>query len=540
MSPRPFADSPASALYESTPLLVFGGAAILLAAFLYTRAQNASKRGPLPPSPKGAIPIFGHMFMLPKSRPWVKMEEWTRELGPIYTLKLGSQTVVVVGRAPVAMDLLDKRSAIYSSRPRLIMTSDLVSRGLRMTFMQYGDLWRRQRKLLHSLTSPKASSSYEPIQSMESAQLVRDMIQKPKMFWGHCQRSLIVRKIFCGLRRYAGSTIMQVAFNKRAPTHDDHAITEMRKINERMTKTAVAGRYIVDSLPFLNVLPKPLAPWKQEADTLFEETLSLFKSHYDGVNNEVKEGRDVHCFATEILRLRSQYDLSETEAIFLAGAMYGAGSDTTADGISTFILMMVAHPHVLAKAQEELDRVIGHERLPEFSDQDDLVYCQAVVRECLRFRTIIAGGLGHRSTEDDVYNGYFIPKGTTVLANHWAIHLDPEVYPEPNVFNPDRFIVDDKLVGTKYAERGHHAYGFGRRICPGMHIADRSLFIVFTRMMWACKIEHEVDEHGVPIPVDIDRFSEGFSSHPLPFQCKISSRGKWAEEAIELAVQQQP
>lgn len=107
---------------------------------------------------------------------------------PIYTLKLGRQTMLVLGRAPVALALLDKRSATYSSRPRMVMTSELASRGLRMTFMAYGDLWRRERKILHQLTSPKAASGYEGIQEMESAQLVRDMLSNPEGFWGHCQR----------------------------------------------------------------------------------------------------------------------------------------------------------------------------------------------------------------------------------------------------------------------------------------------------------------------------------------------------------------
>jgi len=105
----------------------------------------------------------------------------------MFTLKMGRNTMIVLGRAQPAIDLLDKRSNIYSSRARLIMTSELVSRGLRMTFMPYGDLWRRERRLLHQLTSPASAASYEEIQEMESAQLARDMLDKPKEYWGHCQ-----------------------------------------------------------------------------------------------------------------------------------------------------------------------------------------------------------------------------------------------------------------------------------------------------------------------------------------------------------------
>lgn len=221
-------------------------------------------------------------------------------------------------------------------------------------------------------------------------------------------------------------------------------------------------------MPFLNWIPEALAPFKQEAHAIFDETLSLFKSHVDDVRSlvsalgdpvsdslfpvaaQVREavagGDDAHCFTKYILQQQESYQLSDNEATFLAGAMFGAGSDTTADGISTFIMTMVTHPEIQKTAQEELDRVVGRDRLPNFADQPDLVYIGAIVREMMRWRTIIAGGLAHCSTEDDTYNGarvrclmrvhsreadgarppgYFIPKGTVVLANHWAIHMDP-------------------------------------------------------------------------------------------------------------------
>ena len=135
-------------------------------------------------------------------------------------------------------------------------------------------------------------------------------------------------------------------------------------------------------------------------------------------------------------------------------------------------------------------------------------------------------------------SSYSIPKGSTVLANHWSIHMDPEVYPNPEAFDPDRFIKNGKLVGTQYSEKGHHGYGFGRRICPGyvdrmrtelelirpnsLHIADRSLFIVFTRIMWGFNIKNKLDANGKPITLDVDAFSEGFSSHPLTVSLRTS------------------
>lgn len=129
----------------------------------------------------------------------------------------------------------------------------------------------------------------------------------------------------------------------------------------------------------------------------------------DQVREAVAGGDDAHCFTKYILQQQETYQLSDNEATFLAGAMFGTGSDTTADGISTFLMTMVTHPEVQKKAQEELDRVVGRDRLPNFADQPDLVYIGAIVREMMRWRTIIAGGLAHCSTEDDEYNGAPVP-----------------------------------------------------------------------------------------------------------------------------------
>lgn len=147
-------------------------------------------------------------------------------------------------------------------------------------------------------------------------------------------------------------------------------------------------------------------------------------------------------------------------------------------------------------------------------------------------------GLPHTCTEDDVYEGYHIPRGASVLANHWALHFDPAVYPSPHQFLPSRFI-DEKgnLIGTRYSERGHHGFGFGRRICPGMHIAERTLFITFTRIMWAFDVKKPTDPTtGSEVDVDVDDFTGGFSSHPRHLETVIVPRGDWVKPVIEGAV----
>jgi cytochrome P450 len=131
---------------------------------------------------------------------------------------------------------------------------------------------------------------------------------------------------------------------------------------------------------------------------------------------------------------------------------------------------VVKHPQAVRKAQEELDRAVGRDRLPGFADQPELPYLRALVAEVQRWRPIIAGGLAHATTEDDVYEGYFIPKGTTVIPNAWAIHQDPALYPEPELFKPERFLdKQNNFVGVPGADRGH----FGTCSCLLAPFLDR-------------------------------------------------------------------
>ena len=126
---------------------------------------------------------------------------------------------------------------------------------------------------------------------------------------------------------------------------------------------------------------------------------------------------------------------------------------------------MVLHPTEQKKAQAELDAVVGTDRLPEFSDEDSLPYVTAVLKETLRWLPVAPQAIAHCTNADDEYNGYFIPKGTTVIGNSWAILHDEERYPEPFKYVPERFLKDGK-INPQVLDPEVAAFGFGRRFVP--------------------------------------------------------------------------
>lgn len=169
---------------------------------------------------------------------------------------------------------------------------------------------------------------------------------------------------------------------------------------------------------------------------------------------------------------------------------------------------MIAHPEAQKRAQDELDVVVGRSRPPTFADAPNLPYIQALVKESLRWRPVLPMGIPHRTTEDDWYEGMFIPKGTICLANQWQCNLDPASHgDDASKFNPERFLDEHGMLipgPVETHDDGHCTYGFGRRACVGKHAANDSLFISIAAVLWAMSLECPRDESGKEVPLDTD------------------------------------
>lgn len=148
------------------------------------------------------------------------------------------------------------------------------------------------------------------------------------------------------------------------------------------------------------------------------------------------------------------------------------------------------NPSVCIKAQKEIDRVVGSDRLPTFEDMKDLPYLEALIMEIQRWRGPAPQAVPHCVTEADVYKGkYYIPAGAIVFGNSYGISRDPKVFDRPEEFRPERYEAGkERDIIMQALGKGHTGFGHGRRICPGMHMAERSLFINLAYLFWAFDI----------------------------------------------------
>ncbi|KAF8263061.1 cytochrome P450 [Lactarius quietus] len=204
--------------------------------------------------------------------------------------------------------------------------------------------------------------------------------------------------------------------------------------------------------------------------------------------------------------------------------MYFGGADTTASALQTFILAMTLFPEAQRKAQAEIDQVVGSSRLPDFEDQDALPYVQAVLKEVLRWHPVIPLGSVHSAMVSDVYKGYYIPAGTIIIPNIWyasfkAMMHDPEVFPDPERFLPERWLsLDAPAFPTQ-------AFGFGGRRCPGRYFARPSVWLNIVGILATFDISL-TDE----IPEQV--YSSGVVSYVKPFRCNIKPRSATAASLV--------
>ncbi|KAL4068367.1 cytochrome P450 [Scleroderma yunnanense] len=196
----------------------------------------------------------------------------------------------------------------------------------------------------------------------------------------------------------------------------------------------------------------------------------------------------------------------------------------------SMFLAMTLFPEVQKKAQAEIDAIVGLDRLPTLSDRQCLPYMEALLKEIYRWHVVSRLGVAHRTSEDDIHDGYYIPKGSLVVANMWFMLRDPRSFSGPMEFRPERFLVCE----GKQPEQDPRTicFGFGRRICPGLQLADASVWLL-TAMTLAVFDITKALENGVEITPEVDHSSSQGVSHPKPFKCSIQPRSAKTLELIQ-------
>ncbi|KAH9478540.1 Cytochrome P450 monooxygenase [Psilocybe cubensis] len=469
-----------------------------------------------PPGPMG-IPFFGNLFQLSKQG----LNQWGHIYGDMAYLKVFGQGILLINSHTAAIDLLHRRSTIYSDRPSFVVINALT-RGLFLGVLSYGDVWRKFRRGGHESMSKGAMGRYHKLQEREALIFTENLLKDSSDWHQEVSRMTI-------------SMLLSTVYDLPATiSKDDPIIAKFNRFDNLLIEAAFPGNYLVEFFHWIKFLPSFIVPWKKRMADGYVEFSAFFEKLWNDTAKQVDAGEEKPGIAGYILRERQKLGFTEAQAAWLP-ATYANGSASITEVMLWFFLAMVAFPEQQKRCQDELDAVVGRSRMPTASDAENLPYMKALVKEVLRWRPVSPLGTQHVVKQDDWYEGRFIPKGTMCFANIWLMNRDKTVYGEDaDEFNPGRFLDKDgnfvDIVGkTKdgYLEsEGHVAYGFGARICPGRYYANEALLIVFSRLLWAATIKPGINASTgkSTIPDLRETVGAGITMRPPNFDIMVQRR----------------
>ncbi|KAH7106330.1 cytochrome P450 [Auriculariales sp. MPI-PUGE-AT-0066] len=462
------------------------------------------------------IPIFGNMHHFPKEFAQYKFTEWAQQYGEIFSLKMAGETTIVLTSIESVRELMDRRSATTVDRPSNFVADRTTSlAGLNMAYARYGESWRCMRRSTHTILTSQSSTEHLHIQEAEAAQLLYDILNEPEKFHSH-------------IRRSCSSVLLSALFGRRAPRCESPEAEDFFQVQNLWYDALKPGAHsTLDLLPVLANIPEWWSPWKSLSRKIKHLQHRLYSGFFDECEHRVQTGKGTGCFAEQVIERREELGLSREQASHLGGVLLEGGSDTTSSYLQTLVLAMVAYPEVQHKAQAELDSVVGHDRAPAIEDLAALPYIQALIKEIHRWRPV-QPLLPHGTLSDEHYKGYLIPKDATIYINNWGIFHDEKVFENAESFLPERFLKNVHGVrdGVNTRDfRPHLEFGYGRRVCPGIHIANNSISLNVMKLLWAFSFTPYVNaDTGEAEAPDIWNYTKGLHTCPKPFNCKIMPR----------------
>ncbi|KAG6837602.1 hypothetical protein H0H93_006123 [Arthromyces matolae] len=451
------------------------------AIFVAWRAKVAlSGRQKLPPGPP-ADPIIGHMRLFPPEGQDLWFYELGKTYGDVIQLRILGQSMIILNSVEAAVDLLDKRSSIYSDRPDLPVF-ELLGIGDTLVFEKYGKDFREQRRMVQQYFTTAKQAEHRPIQTREARVLAQNLLNAPENWYN-------------SLVRFTTAVVIQIGYGHQITNDDDPYLKIAEECCQIAKEIGPPGATPVDLFPILRHFPSwfPGTHYATFARKSYAAYRQLREYPYHQMTEKISKGTARPSF---LLTQMENLDQNAPEAQHKINMMQAASTILYVAGADT------------EKAQEEIESVIGSDRLPEFHDRASLPYLECLVQETLRWNHTAPTGIPHRVMEDDIYRDMLIPKGSVVISNVRAMTLDESVYQDPRSFNPSRYLPAPVGRGEPFST-SH--FGFGRRICPGRHLADDSLWIAIATSLATVKFLKPLDDHGNEITPDATPTAFGVS-----------------------------
>ncbi|GMH29646.1 hypothetical protein Nepgr_031489 [Nepenthes gracilis] len=459
---------------------------VYLCCVIWSRRSNPKRQ---PPVPAGSWPLIGHLHVLASSPlPHIALANLADKYGPIFQIKFGVHPVLVVSSWELAEECLAKNDKDFVNRPRTLAVEQLAYNSAMFGFSPYGPYWRELRKIVTvNLLSNHKLEQLKHVKIFEVRTAVKTLHDK----WRQTSQDVTSDGILVELKQWIGNINLNAIVRLVA----GKALSEFYKSEEHNRCQIAIRKFfeffgtftISDALPFLRWLDiggyeKNMMRTAKQLDSILQGWLEEHKRFH---SSEKENGQ--HDFIDTMLDIPhiAQEKLSSFES---NTTMILGRTDTTTTTLTWALSLLLNNRHVLKKALDELDAIVGKERLVNDSDMENLVYLQAIIKETMRLYP--AGPLsGPREAINDCnISGYHVQAGTRLFVNIHKIHRDPRVWPDPYEFRPERFLTTHKHVDVRGQNFELIPFGSGRRICPGISFSFQIMPFTLATLLQAFEI----------------------------------------------------
>ncbi|XP_069890699.1 cytochrome P450 2C19-like isoform X1 [Dipodomys merriami] len=481
-------------------VLVLGLSCLLL--FSIWR-QNSGRRK-LPPGPT-PFPIIGNILQIDIKDITKSLTKFSKVYGPVFTLYLGLQPTVVLHGYEAVKEALIDHGEEFSGRGRLPL-AEKTNRGLGIVFSN-GHRWREMRRFslmtLRNLGMGKRSIE-ERVQ--EEACCLVEELRKTK--GSPCDPTFILGCAPCNV-------ICSIVFQNRFDYKDQNFLNLMEKLNDNVKIGSSPWMQIYNLFPdLIDCLPGSHKTLLKNFDDINSYILKKINDHEESL--DVNNPRDlIDCFLIKKKQEQENHkessEFTNENLTMVASDLFGAGTETTSTTLRYSLLLLLKHPHVIAKVKEEIDHVIGRHRSPCMQDRSQMPYTDAVLHEIQRYIDLVPMNVPHAVTHDIKFRDYIIPKGTTILTSLTSVLHDPKEFPNPDKFDPGHFLDES---GNFKKSNYFMPFSAGKRICVGEGLARMELFLFLTTILQNFNLKPLMD----PRDLDTTPVLNGFASLPPAYK----------------------
>ncbi|KAL2846890.1 cytochrome P450 [Aspergillus pseudoustus] len=451
------------------------GAAVVITLFLYVAINEfvrAKQRLPNFDGPRG-LPLIGNLHQIRRNA-GEQYRKWSAEYGPVYQVQLGNVPVLIVNTAAAAKAIFAQNSQAVSSRPEFYTFHKVLSNtaGTTIGTSPYSDSLKRRRKGVASALNRPAVQTYVPHLDIETKDFCKELLD-----YGHAGTVHIDPLPM--IQRFSLSLSLSLNWGTRIDSHEDPLFREITHVEEQVSRFRSTTGNLQDYVPILRLSPFNSSSRKARNIRRRRDVYLAQLNHE--LDERIANGTHKPCIQANVI-LNKETAITKAELTSISLTMLNAGLDTLTAVIAWSIALLAQRPEIQDKAFDEISRIFGtKEPLCDAADDGSCRYVVALIRECLRYYTVLRLALPHSSVREITYEGKRIPRGTVMFLNAWACNLDPQTWEDPEAFRPERWF--------DHAEAPMFTYGMGYRMCAGSLLANRELYLIFIRLINSFRIE---------------------------------------------------